>query len=91
MGRALQNQVVVDEPGVSRQHASILRDSEEYWITDLGSRNGTLVNGEQLGGEPRKLRDLDRIQLGGANTPVHWMFMESESTVSIPTRSEKAS
>ena len=90
MGRALHNQVVVDEPGVSRQHASILRDAAEYWITDLGSRNGTFVNGELLGGEPRRLGDFDRIQLGGTNTPVHWMFMESEGTVSAPAAPPKA-
>ena len=38
--------VVVDERGVSRQHAGIRGDSEGFWIADLGSRNGTFVNGD---------------------------------------------
>jgi pSer/pThr/pTyr-binding forkhead associated (FHA) protein len=38
MGRATLNDVVLEEPGVSRQHAGIRGDAEGYWIADLGSR-----------------------------------------------------
>ena len=86
MGRAPLNDIVLDEPGVSRQHAGIRGDSEGYWIADLGSRNGTFVNGERVDVGPRRLRNFDRIALGGVNTPVHWVFMESQATISIPSQ-----
>ena len=49
---------------VSRRHA-VLRTNEdgECWIEDLGSRNGTFVNGEQLSGKARLLKDGDRISV----------------------------
>ncbi|TDF99592.1 DUF6382 domain-containing protein [Paenibacillus piri] len=40
--------LVHDEEGMSRVHAEIVRESGEYWIKDLGSRNGTTLNGEIL-------------------------------------------
>ncbi len=83
MGRAALNDVVLEEPGVSRQHAGIRGDAEGYWIADLGSRNGTFVNSEKLGADPRRLRNFDRIQLGGTDTTVHWIFMESQSTIDV--------
>jgi pSer/pThr/pTyr-binding forkhead associated (FHA) protein len=39
------------EAGVSRLHASIRVDQEAIWITDLGSVNGTLVNGVEIGAQ----------------------------------------
>ena len=48
---------------VSRRHAVLkLRDSE-CWLEDLGSRNGTYVNGEKLSGKERLLKDGDRIAI----------------------------
>jgi len=84
IGRAPLSDIVLDQPNVSRQHAGIRGDSEGYWIADLGSRNGTFVNGEKLVAEPRRLRNFDRIELGGTNTSVHWVFMESQATIDVP-------
>ncbi len=83
-GRAPLNDIVVDEPGVSRQHSGIRGDEEGFTIADLGSRNGTFVNGERVGGEPRRLKNWDRITLGGVTSNIHWVFMESEATVVMP-------
>jgi len=55
IGRAPLNDVVLEQPGVSRQHAGIRGDSEGYWVADLGSRNGTYVNGEMLSVVPSTL------------------------------------
>ncbi len=85
IGRAPQSDLVLDDPRVSRQHAGIRGDPHGYWITDLGSRNGTFVNGQQIGAEPRRLRSLDRIELGGADVPIHWVFMESQATIGLPS------
>jgi pSer/pThr/pTyr-binding forkhead associated (FHA) protein len=87
MGRAALNDVVLEEPEVSRQHAGIRGDAEGYWIADLGSRNGTYVNSERLSADPRRLRNFDRIELGGIGTTVHWIFMESQSTIDVPMAS----
>ena len=84
IGRAPLNDIVLEQPDVSRQHAAIRGDPEGYWLADLGSRNGTFVNGENVGADPRRLSNFDRIELGGTNTAVHWVFMESQATVDIP-------
>lgn len=49
---------------VSRRHAVLqTHDDGECWIEDLGSRNGTYVNGEQLSGKQRLLKDGDKISV----------------------------
>ena len=49
---------------VSRRHAVLkTREGGECWIEDLGSRNGTFVNGERLSGKERLLRDGDTISV----------------------------
>ncbi len=54
--------VQVGEPGVSRRHARILQEGEDYYVEDLKSVNGTFVNGTFVGAE--KLQHLDVIGLG---------------------------
>ena len=85
IGRAPLSDIVVDVPGVSRQHAGIRGDKDGYLISDLGSRNGTLVNGVAVGQEGQRLRNWDRIELGGMDT--HWIFMESQDTIEVTTPS----
>ncbi len=48
IGRAIHNEIVIEESGVSRFHSQIRRDGDSLWIEDLGSTNGTLVGGERL-------------------------------------------
>jgi phosphoserine phosphatase RsbU/P len=50
--------------GVSRQHAVIERDGDQYLLEDKGSRNGTLLNGKPLTGK-KPLRNADRIDICG--------------------------
>ena len=61
IGRGADNGIVVDEPGVSRQHASIRGDANGFWVVDLGSRNGTFVNDTAVGESRHRLRNWDRI------------------------------
>jgi hypothetical protein len=65
VGRHSSCDIQVDDPGVSRQHARITWRETGYAIEDLGSANGTFVNGERLT-VPRLLRDGDAIGLGQA-------------------------
>ena len=84
IGRTAQNDIVLDEDGVSRRHARIRGDPSGFWISDLNSSNGTFVNGERLGTEPRRLRHLDRVELGGDTDAGHWVFIESQATTDLP-------
>ena len=63
VGTLESNDVVVDADGVSRVHAVFERFGEAWLIRDLGSRNGTFVNGGRIIGE-RALHSGDEIILG---------------------------
>src|SRR5258706_2550931 len=54
---------LVDE-GISRRHCAVTPKDGGYWLEDLGSTNGTVLNGETLVGAPRMLSPGDRIYLG---------------------------
>lgn len=62
LGRSTGCDIVVDEDGVSRDHARIVVKGRKATIEDLESRNGTFVNGKRV--ERQELRDGDRIRLG---------------------------
>ena len=64
VGRAPSNQISYpNDGGLSREHLAIERDGSDWMVRDLGSTNGTLVNGERIA-EPRVLRSGDRITAG---------------------------
>ncbi len=65
LGRDAANEVVVDDPFISRRHAEIVWDGDAYVLRDLGSRNGTRVNGSRLSA-PVRLKHGDVITLGDA-------------------------
>jgi ABC-type multidrug transport system ATPase subunit len=63
IGRAPDNDLVVDDLLVSRYHAELRRTPDgQYEITDLGSHNGTYVNGRRVSGQP--LTDSDTVGIG---------------------------
>jgi len=64
IGRALDNDIVIDIPEVSRHHAEITHVGPHFEIADLGSTNGTSVNGERL--SRGRVQDGDEILLGTA-------------------------
>ena len=55
--------VLPDDEFVSTVHARLFRRGEELLVEDLGSRNGTFVNGEQVS-SPTRLKRGDRVQFG---------------------------
>jgi FHA domain len=63
VGTLESNDVVVDADGVSRVHAVLERFGDAWCVRDLGSRNGTFVNGGRILGE-RALHSGDEILLG---------------------------
>jgi hypothetical protein len=62
IGRLPECDLVLDDPGASRQHARIRRTESGFVITDLGSTNGTLVNGHQI--QEQDLQDGDTVTIG---------------------------
>jgi len=65
VGRSRDNAIHLDDPQISRHHAEITWDGMRCMVTDLGSRNGTFVNGRRLTPNwPETLRPGDRISFG---------------------------
>ena len=62
IGRGRGADVVVAEATISRAHAAIGFEEGAFFVQDLGSTNGTLVNGTRE--EKRALADGDEIQMG---------------------------
>ena len=62
IGRLPDCDIVVSDPGASRQHAQIRFDGERFVVADLGSTNGTLVN--DVDARERPLEDGDRVTIG---------------------------
>jgi hypothetical protein len=71
VGRSEESDIFLVDPSVSRSHAIVEVDGIEPIVRDLGSTNGTFVNGERV--EARPLRDGDQLTFG--NT-----FMQFEAT-----------
>jgi hypothetical protein len=63
LGRGSDCDVVLPERQISRYHARIERDDGGYVLHDLGSKNGTYVNGQEVGDRPYRLTDGDEIQI----------------------------
>lgn len=64
IGRCPEATIVLDDhPGVSRRHAMIVQAGGQFVVEDLGSRNGTFVNGQRVT-KKTPLRFGDRLQLG---------------------------
>jgi pSer/pThr/pTyr-binding forkhead associated (FHA) protein len=62
IGRAPLNDIVIDNPVVSAQHAMLLKVGDTYWLKDLNSTNGTHINGLLF--TDGELKDGDTIRFG---------------------------
>jgi pilus assembly protein CpaF len=63
IGRAQENDLILPVPSVSKRHARLLIKDGRYVLMDLGSTNGTFVNGKQING-PVVVKPGDRISIG---------------------------
>jgi len=70
LGRSSAADVQIDDPNVSRRHAEVVQEGDDYWIVDLGSTNGTEVDG----------RRVQRAPLHSGST-----FTVGETTVTFTT------
>jgi DNA-binding NtrC family response regulator len=69
VGRSPRNHVYIDAPSVSRVHARVVPALGCAFVQDLGSTNGTFVNGVQIEGAPVGIRAGDMIRFG--DVPAH--------------------
>jgi pSer/pThr/pTyr-binding forkhead associated (FHA) protein len=64
IGRLSSCDIPLGDPQVSRRHAEVRRDAEGFAVFDLGSTNGTVVNGAPV--RERRLSDGDELRIGSA-------------------------
>ena len=72
VGSAAENDLRVELRTISRRHAQIVKTGSEFYVEDLGSRNGTFLNGQRVKRFP--IRNLDVLSLG---PEVDLIFLET--------------
>jgi hypothetical protein len=65
IGRSRDCDIRLGDPNVSRHHAEIRQEGATYWVVDLGSTNGLVVNGRRV--KRAKLEEADTITLGSTD------------------------
>lgn len=93
LGRGKGNDIIVEDPTVSRDHAVLLRRKAGWFVNDVGSKGGTFVNGEQTEGRTPVMID-DVITVGETSYVVKrtddvipdsksWFFSRAKNKASI--------
>lgn len=67
IGRDKKCDVFVKDPFMSKENTLIYMQDSKFYIKDMGSTNGTFVNGKQLLDKPAKLKDSDKITIGSVS------------------------
>lgn len=62
LGRSPDNDVILRDPATSGHHARLERRGDAFFLVDLGSTNGTFVNGESI--QEKQLNNGDRVTVG---------------------------
>jgi HD-GYP domain-containing protein (c-di-GMP phosphodiesterase class II) len=73
VGRADNLEIVLDHPTISRHHAEIRFDQRGWMLRDLGSTNGTFLNGVRVGQAERRLAPRDILRCGNLYFTVAWL------------------
>ena len=79
IGRHINNNVIINEPLVSRYHARILFRENKFFIEDLGSTHGTMVNGQKI--KIQQVNNGDTISI--ASTPI--LFIDRSKILASET------
>ncbi len=95
IGRSAHNDLCLEDPFASRVHAELRREGPTYWLTDLGSANGTYINGIRIR-ETVPIAPGDRLQIGetilevlsGVDVPSGVASLAGESVREVIARPE---
>lgn len=94
LGRTDDADIVINDSGLSRVHASINREEDRIWIIDEGSTNGSSVNGDPVPFAGTPLKDGDEIYIGNTTIVVDFRLngqaealIESSPGATTPTKS----
>lgn len=77
VGRKVDKDLVIADPRVSRDHAQIVQEGQDFVLQDLGSKHGTFVNGERV--QRQKLVRGDRLEFG-ARDSAYVLFNPAHAT-----------
>jgi len=77
VGRKVDKDLVIADPRVSRDHAQIMQEGQDFFLVDLGSKHGTYVNGERI--QRQKLERGDRLEFG-ARDSAYILFNPAHAT-----------
>src|ERR1700757_5033739 len=77
VGRKVDKDLVIADPRVSRDHAQITQEGQEFFLVDLGSKHGSFVNGERV--QRQKLERGDRLEFG-ARDSAYVLFNPAHAT-----------
>jgi hypothetical protein len=78
IGRSADNDILIPDRPISREHASLIFEEGHFRILDVGSTFGTKVNGVSVPSEGTVLKDKDKIQLG-TRTVLEFSQLEAET------------
>jgi phosphoserine phosphatase RsbU/P len=83
IGRRTENDLVISDPRVSREHADIVQETDGYYVVDKNSKQGTYVNGKQV--QRQKLQKNDRIEFG-VRGEAYALFDPDQVVIPSPSR-----
>jgi pSer/pThr/pTyr-binding forkhead associated (FHA) protein len=64
IGRGNNNNIIIQDPFMSSNHASIIKEENGFFLKDIGSTNGTYINNHKIIHSCVKLKNGDKIQFG---------------------------
>lgn len=89
LGRNPQNHISIDDSSISGRHCSVMRDGHKYTLVDLGSTNGTRLNGSAI--TKAHLRPKDIVQIGGVELMFDGQDVDVSADLSATARVEVVS
>ena len=89
IGREADCDLVVDDDQISRHHVAIEKDGDRTVVRDLGSRNGTFVNGRRIA-EPTPVGPSDEVRIGNTVIQASGPAGGASPTVAAPRPAETA-
>src|SRR5260370_5127014 len=82
IGRSSRNDICLNDPFASRLHAEVRREGDHVLFVDMGSANGSYLNGQRVAGTVR-LQPMDRVRIG--ESEIEYQTEEQQQSQSTPT------